>query len=286
MDGSEAPFDLSRFDPFGADRAAFHEVLASARTLQPVFFSEPLRAWCVTTYDDVVRVATDTVSFAPVTEPVPGAGLHPEAARVLALVRREPCAGPGGYDAWLAADVFSADRVRSCLPGLRATVAAYAERLPTDARFDLAAEFSDQVALAALLGFLGFPDDDFDLMAKAVHDLGELAERGGSLSTLEQWEKGSFLQGVVSHVAGLADQWREKTVREGADLAGAFADDRGFAAAALRLVGSDWPTTAGGLSNIVATLLGREGCWEEFVAGRFSARAAVAEGLRVASPVA
>src|SRR5437868_6573785 len=84
-DGTGA-LDLRTFNPFGPHIGSVYRFLEQAREQEPIFFSEPLRSWCITRYDDIKQIAADPETFSSSDSFPRPVGLPEEAQRAADLL--------------------------------------------------------------------------------------------------------------------------------------------------------------------------------------------------------
>ncbi|WP_158841521.1 cytochrome P450 [Saccharothrix deserti] len=152
------------FDPRNAHRDDPFPFLREARSAEPVFYAESLRAWCVTRHDDITAVLRDHGSFS-VREhnPSPTTALPPEVEQALGEWRGEalPLGSLDSPEHTRIRAVVNTGFTRTALkasePRIRATARSMARRLAREPGFEFISEFSKPYALMVILEVLGIP---------------------------------------------------------------------------------------------------------------------------------
>lgn len=151
------------FDPNGDHREDPYAFFAAARRIRPVFYSDRLRAWIVTRYEDIDRVVHDSSFISRHHNPATPKTLEPELQRAFETWRGD--ALPMG-----SMDGAEHTRVRTvCGRGFTArALNQYAERITKAAddlidglagrtRFDFIEAFAYPFPLTVILDVLGVP---------------------------------------------------------------------------------------------------------------------------------
>jgi cytochrome P450 len=267
-----------------------YDVLSQARQTTPVFFSEALQAWCVTTYDDTRAIAANHAAFSSKGIFPKPTGLHPDAQRPIdyfyghvSLSRMDP---PDHDSARRV--VHEGFRPRAVVlfePVVRETIARFVEQLPEVGRFDLMESFSNPITLAVAMKVVGYDDGDFENLREwAARTVSLIFDR--TLDYERQGEYGRSFSAWYDRIFQLIDDRMadprndlisfmvHNTVR-GTKLA---RDD--VANVAMSMIGAGWHTTGGSLTNTIHALLDKPERWAALVKGDVSPAAVAAEGLR------
>jgi cytochrome P450 len=144
---------------YDADPARYWRYL---RAEEPLHFYEPDGYWLLSRYDDVLKVLTDSETYAT-------APYHSTFDAVLGPTLIEFDDAPR-HDAPRArvAGALIAGALEEQLPMIRRHAATLARNLPTSGEFDLRAHFTSHMPLAVILELLGLPDLDPEAF---IHDV-------------------------------------------------------------------------------------------------------------------
>jgi cytochrome P450 len=293
--GTTDDLDLSGFQPFGPHTAVAYEYFAKARSTEPVFFSEPLGAWCVTRYEDIRAVAADPVTFSSARAFPKPTGLPDEAQRMVDFqldnsvltILDPPAHGPVRR---IAHEAFGPRVMEAWENRIRTLVEGQLDRLAGRDRFDLVAEVAEDVPLLGVMRVIGFPEERAGdikrwLAAALVVITGsafvsreELAAQGHACVPIID-----FAQEVVeARRAAPTDDLISFMVHH--EVRGRRLTDLEICSNAVGLLGAGWETTGNAISNTVRGLLD-SGQWTDLVEGRLPIADVVAEGLRYDSPI-
>ncbi|MEO3784933.1 cytochrome P450 [Actinocorallia sp. B10E7] len=284
-------YDLSAYNPFGPHLGVMYEMLRQARETTPVFFSEPLQAWCLTRYDDVRAVAADPETFSSKGVFPRPVGLQEDAQRAMdhlfddpiLTIQDPPDHGPQRR---ITYEGFGPRSIAAFAPAVREIIEGFADRLPRDEPFNLAEEFSDRITLAAAMKVVGFADEDYDRFSRWVHDGILLAFSGPLLSVADQERYGKYVNDGYAYVSDLVDERRADPKDDlismivHGEFQGRRLTHKEVVNIATGLISAGWHTTGGALTNIMAVLLERPERWDALVNGGVSAEDVVTEGLR------
>jgi cytochrome P450 len=291
VDDHTQDYDLSTYNPFGPHLTVMYDYLDYARQTTPVFFSEAIQAWCVTTYDDVKMIASDPVSFSSMGVFPKPTGLHPEAQRAIDFLFEHAnitMLDPPDHEPVrrIAHQGFGPRPIAMFEPSVREIITRFVDQLPMSGRFDLAADFSDRATLAVAMKVIGFAESDHERLHKWVHDAITLGFNHQNLSTEQQGEIGKNLNAGYDYAFELIDDrlassrndlisfMLHNTVRERRLARNEVAN------LAMGLVAAGWHTTGGAITNMVAVLLEVPDRWTALAKGDLIVEDVVTEGLR------
>ncbi|QFZ19562.1 cytochrome P450 [Saccharothrix syringae] len=283
-DGVFDPRHAHRDDPFGFFR--------DARCTRPVFYSESLRAWCVTRYDDIAAVLRDQDGFS-VREhnPRPTATLPPEVEHVVAAWRGD--ALPlGSLDPPEHARVravvrtgFTRRVIGNTEPRARAIARRLLRRLAAGPAFDFAEDFAKPFTLMVVLRVLGIPTSTYQrfdtwtdqririMTAREDTDPEVLRACARGLA-----DYGAFAKRLIAH----------RLLRPRDDLISALVRDlpvRQAIAQVPTLITAGYRTAAETLTTTVWNQVRAPGGWAAVVDGSVRVDDLVEEGLRYDCPI-
>jgi cytochrome P450 len=151
------------------------DMWARARREAPVFYSDELRVWTVTRYEDVRRILTDYKTFS--NYGTLGGFEMPEKYRSRfpeglwsnrTLINRDPPEHTRAKK--LAQKAFTPRRVVAMEPSMRELANALVERVADMGRADLMANYANPFAIRVIAGILGIPEEDVDRLRQGTED--------------------------------------------------------------------------------------------------------------------
>jgi hypothetical protein len=285
--------DLATFSPLAGSAAGSEDYAETARREQPVFWSEPLKAWCVARYDLVRAVLGDPASFSSREVYNPPTGLPAHAQAVMdffygdqvVLMVDPPLHTPIRR---ALQESFRPRTMASYEPAVRARIKACVAAIGPPERFDLVETFSAEFPLMVILDLIGIPPDDFEKVRRWVDSLLAVAFGYQDLADERLEAMGTDLLDALAYFRELVAR---RIAEPGDDLVslilaagGGLTPDQ-VAINVFNLVGAAHETTGCGLTNLVLTLLGEPGQWTQLARGELDVATVVAEGLRLDSPV-
>lgn len=287
------------FDPRNADRDNPFEFLREARSRQPVFYSEAMKAWCVTRYDDVVSVLRDKVNFS-VREhnPRPAATLPSDVEHAMEAWRGDslPLGSLDTSEHARIRSVVSTGFTRKALTafeqGIRSDARDRLQRLAANEQFEFFEEFSKPFALMTILYILGIPETPHEPIHKWTSQRIRLmtAEKGADADELRECaqgllEYGEFARALVG----------ERLARPRNDLISYMLEQRPrghnlsvdeVIAQIPTLITAGYRTTAESLAAIVWNQARTPEGWSAVVDGSVPMEGLIEEGLRLDCPIA
>jgi hypothetical protein len=284
---------LSTFSPLAGCAAGGEDYAETARREQPVFWSEPLKAWCVARYDLVRAVLGDPAGFSSREVYTPPAGLPAHAQTVMDFFYGDQVVSmvdPPLHTPIRRAlqESFRPRTIASYEPAVRARIEACVAAIGPLERFDLVETFSAQFPLAVILDLIGIPPDDFEKVRRWVGSLLAVAFGYQELAGERLEAMGTDLLDALAYFRALVAR---RIAEPGDDLVslilavgGDLTPDQ-VAINVFNLVGPAYETTGCGLTNLVLTLLSEPGQWMRLARGELDVAAVIAEGLRLDSPV-
>ncbi len=277
-----------------------YPVFSRLRKDDPVHWCEPLQAWLVTRYDDVVAMLRDEVFSAERLTPffarLPGA----ERARLSAVMRY--------LSAWmvfrdppqhtrlraLAARAFLPGRIRYLESRIEALLDDLLSR--TDlARFELVETIAGPLPALVIMDMLGVPAADMPAIKQWSDDLALFV--GSAQATAGKYERAEAgARALAAYFKPLLDERRRKPREDllSEMLAAAKTDSHSKAsgstddevvASAVLLLFAGHETTTHLIANAVYHMVIQEQPWRELAADVTRAKHAVEEALRFESPV-
>jgi cytochrome P450 len=286
--------DLATFSPFAGHAAGIQDYAETARREQPVFWSEPVKAWCVARYDLVRAVLGDPAGFSSREVYTPPAGLPANAQTVMDFFYGDQVVSmvdPPLHTPIRRAlqESFRPRAIASYEPAVRARIEACVAAIGPPERFDLVETFSAQFPLAVILDLIGILPDDFEKVRRWVGSLLAVAFAYQELAGEQLEAMGADLLDALAYFRELVAR---RIAEPGDDLVslilaaagGALTPDQ-VVINVFNLVGAAYETTGCGLTNLVLTLLSEPAQWARLARGELDAAAVVAEGLRLDSPV-
>jgi len=289
--------DLRSFNPFGQHVGLAYEYFAHARVHQPIFFSEPLQAWCLTRYEDVRTVAADAARFSN-REAVPRpTGLPPEAQRVMdflydtstLLLTDPPAHGPIRR---IVHEGFSPRVVAGFEPDIQKIVGGLADALVGSPRFDLVGGFAEMFPLLGAMRVLGFDAQHAGDLKRWVGNLMTLLAGWRFLTPEQLVEQGRSFAGAFDYLQSVIDDRRREPTDDLVsfmvhnEFRGRRLTDLEIADLAIGILGAGWETTSAAFVSLLAVLLEEpRDKWRALVSGEADLDAVVAEGLRFDIPI-
>jgi len=183
----------TEFNPFdGTQLADPYPVYARARREEPVFFSQVLRMWYVTRYDDIVSVMRDPVRFSSADSVDAPQDRTPETLRAIAeswlshnsLTNNDP---PSHTVVRRVVTQAFGQRSRADLERrVRAIAGDLIDGFAADGRAEFVSQFGFPLPLRVILNLLGAPEEDQALLKRWSDDW--IALVLSPLSPLEQVE--------------------------------------------------------------------------------------------------
>ncbi|KFU75800.1 hypothetical protein SAMN04489729_6930 [Amycolatopsis lurida] len=283
--------DLRSFDPFGAHVASIYRYLEHARETEPIFFSEPLQAWCVSRYDDIKRIASDPSTFSSSNSFPRPTGLPAEAQLAAdfifsntivtisdpprhTLVRRVLHEG------------FKPSTIARFEPDIRQIIAKHIDLLPLRGTFDLAGEFAHTIPLEVGMYVTGFPLSENDNLRGWMADQVAFFAGTAWLSEQQLIDHGRNYADAITYLRKLVRLRRAEprddliSIMTRRDQHGDMLTDDEVAAQTIGLIAAGWENTSNAITNIVRALLEDLSQWESFVRGEVDIDQIIAEGLR------
>jgi cytochrome P450 len=276
-----------------------YDFFASVRSTTPIFYSQTLDAWVVSTYDQVETIVTDADRFSNAAAIHAPPMLDPAAAGLLSGFGWEPnfdTDPPEHTRIRLAvSQAFTARRITSLEPVIRGVAHRLIDTVEPDGGGDIVASFCLPLPARVIFGMLGVPESDLDrvhhwtqrfieLFVAQIVDADDVARAADCVA---YWE----------YCLDLIDQ---RSVHPGDDLisgllsgaseAGAIAVDPPLSAAEIAsifmlLVVAGHETTSNLLGNLLLHLLSEADRWEAVRTDPSLIPAAIEEALRIDAPV-
>ncbi|TYB44985.1 cytochrome P450 [Actinomadura chibensis] len=283
--------DLRSFNPFGPHVGSAYRYFEQAREREPIFFSEPLQAWCVTRYDDVKRIASDWKTFSSSDAFPKPVGLPDEAQWAADFLFDNTVITIGDPPRHTAVrrlvhDGFKPGTIARFEPSIRRIIAKNVDRLPRSGAFDLVAEFSSVVPLEVITQVTGFPLDENEKLLRWIADETVLFAGTAGLTEEELIDHGRGFAEAVAYLRELVEARRAHprddliSLMVTGDPDGSVLNADEIAMQALGLVSAGWETTGNAITNIVGALLEEPSRWAALVRGEVAVDQVVAEGLR------
>ncbi|MFC4053134.1 cytochrome P450 [Actinomadura syzygii] len=283
--------DLNSFNPFGPHVGSAYGYFEQAREREPIFFSEPLQAWCVTRYDDIKRIASDWKTFSSSDAFPKPVGLPEEAQWAADFLFDHTVITIGDPPRHTAVrrlvhDGFKPGAIARFEPSIRQIIAKYVDRLPASGVFDLVTEFSSVVPLEVITQVTGFPLDENPDLLRWIEDETVLFAGTSALTDKELIDHGRGFAEAVAHLRELVETRRARPRNDlislmiTGDPDGDVLNADEVVMQALGLVSAGWETTGNAITNIVGALLEEPSRWAALVRGEVAVDQVVAEGLR------
>jgi cytochrome P450 len=288
--------DLRSFNPFGPHTASVYRFLEQARDREPIFFSEPLQAWCVTRYDDIKEIAANPEAFSSRNAFPRPVGLPREAQEAADFLFGNTIVTLGDPPRHTAVrrivhEGFKPSAIAAFEPSIREVIARHVDRLPRTGAFDLVSAFADVVPLEVVMHVTGFPPDD---NARLRHWMGDQIALFAGTAVLSEQQLIEHGRSYAEAIAYLRDLVEVRRAAPGHDLISIMIlrDPHGEAlsvdeivAQTMGLVSAGWETTGNAITNTVRALLEETDRWAALVRGEVELGQVVAEGLRYDSSV-
>jgi cytochrome P450 len=298
---SAAPAPLE-YDPnLAFFRANRHAAYARLRAEAPAFWSERMRGWVITRYDDVVAILLDTEQFSAVNSIgiEPFDSFLPEVRAVLdqgfprfpGIIEMDPPAHT--MYRGLVNLAFTPRRVAALEPRIREIANELIDGFEARGRADFVKVFGDPLPIRVIGEILGVPVEDMDEVQRLSDSFRTL--EAGTISALpveEQIETARLFVAFQRYVAEMIDAHRASP-RD--DLISVIADTRlgderplsqdELVSTVIHLLFAGQETTTRLLASTVYFLLHDRSLWQELVEHPDLAQNAIEEGLRIDPPV-
>ena len=284
-----------RFNPLaGSQLEDPYSFYAEARRDEPVFFSEALRMWCVTRYDDARTVMGNPALFSAKESLKSIVEICPEALTVLAAgVSSTPTAAdsdPPGHARWrkpLSA-AFSASRMRRLEPQIREITHARIDAMLAMGHADVLADLAYPVPLQVIGRLCGIGDEHLDRLKHWGQSFEEFM-----FSQSEPDRQVVLARDMVEYQLFMRDHIERKRAEPGEDVTSeliAGGGDQPFSEGELvsQMVGlfvAGHETSAHLIGNALHLLLVERARWRQVVADPSLIPTAVEETLRNDAPV-
>jgi cytochrome P450 len=289
-DGADR-LDLRSFNPFGPHTDTVYRFLHQAREREPIFFCEPLQAWCVTRYDDIKAIAADPETFSSRNAFPKPVGLPPEAQQAADFLFGNTIVTLGDPPRHTAVrrivhEGFKPAAIAAFEPSIRRIIAGQVDRLPAVGRFDLVSEFADVVPLEVVMHVTGFPAGDNANLRRWMIDQISLFVGTAGLSEQELIDHGRSYAEGIAYLRKLVEIRRSApgddliSVMILGDPHGTILSVDEIVAQTMGLVSAGWETTGNAITNTVRALLTPPSQWPALVHGEVELDRIVAEGLR------
>lgn len=285
------------FDPLGADLPDPYPYFARAREAEPVFHAPAIGAWCVTRYEDIVAVATDTDTFSSRESLPRPQGTPPELDSFLrwAFDETPPATflDPPRHTRVrrVLGKGFTPRALASFEPRIRDIVRSRIDAVRAREEFDLVTDLARPIPLDVILDVIGVPADrhaEFEkwheqlvtvTLGWRVADEAVLQECAAGLRDARAW--------LTALVAEREAEPREDLVSflVHGDVRGHRLTPDEVAMQLMLLVSAGHETTANTLVNTLHALMRDPGAWDDYVSGRVPVERIVEEGLRFDSSV-
>jgi cytochrome P450 len=295
-EGSRCPFSGKSFNPFvSSEPDAAHPFLAQARQEQPVFFSEALRSWVVTRYEDIYAILQDPRRFSSnVTESIFSA-LHPEARALLegGGYRRTPLISEDGAaharSRQVLARLFDKDAVAAMEPLILAITEALVDGFIQAGEADLVHHFTYPLPIRVMFSWLGLPLENLDQFKR----WSEAQVRFFSSYPMTLEEQKGCVRGILEMQRCVAELIADRMEHPREDGLTVLAqrqketslDAQDLAAYVMMLITAGHETTSSLLGLCVRLLAERPGLWARLRAEPHLIDRVVEEVLRLESPV-
>lgn len=286
-----SPYDLRRFDLYGAHADEADSYFKYARKVEPIFFSEVLQSWCVTRYDDVKTIALDPIGFSSAEALPRPKGLPAETKPMLDLLYNNSnltFTDPPGHAPVrrIVHEGFNPRTIASFEPAIREIIERQLDTISGKARFDLVAEFTDRITLAGVMRVIGFPEADGDRLRVWVNDVVSVVAMNQFLTSEALVEHGRSFDHAIAYLLDLVAQRHAAPQRDlitfmaETSMGGRELSDMEVANLAINLLTAGWETTGNGIDHTVRALLEEPSRWDRLVRGEASVEAVAMEGLR------
>jgi cytochrome P450 len=275
-----------------------------ARREAPVFYSDDLRVWTVTRYEDVRKILTDYKIFS--NRGTVGGFEIPEKYRSRfpdglwsnhTLINRDPPSHTRAKK--LAQKAFTPRRVAAMEPSMRELTNALVDRVADAGRANLMTDYANPFTIHVIAGILGIPDQDVDRLRQATEDVLVLLTPGHpdedgivhempKAERLERFERfvefDDYLRAVIED--------RRRDARDDVISGLVHAEEEGqpsltndeVAAIVTEQVVAGNDTSANMIGHAVLYLRREPGLWEEVLANREMLPAVVEETVRRHTP--
>ena len=168
----------STFQPFAPPQLDDpYPFFAEARREQPVFFSELLRCWVVTRYEDIYAIIQDPLRFSSAGNiAIPRQGLSGQAQAVLdeGSYRDAPLVNddPPVHTRWRKVfnQLFARDAIAALKPMIRATAEEMVAGFIQDGQAEMVSRFAYPLPMRVILTWLGVPLDMMDTIKRWCDD--------------------------------------------------------------------------------------------------------------------
>lgn len=283
------------FNPLSGDQLEnAYPFYARARREEPVFYSQALKAWFVTSYRDVRTVMGDPQRFSARDSISSIVEICPEARAVLSTgVPRSPTAvstDPPDHARRrkVLNAAFSGSRMRRLEPEIRAITQARIDAIAARGQADLLANIAYPISLQVIARQCDIGDDHLDDLKRWGRSFKDLISSAHSAQRQVE-----LAHDMVDYQLFMREHVNRKRVAPGADITSALiagAGDEPFSESELvsqmvTLFVAGHETTAHMVGNALALLLGPVNQWREVVADRSLIPQAVEESLRFDGPV-
>ncbi|MFE5564712.1 cytochrome P450 [Amycolatopsis japonica] len=283
--------DLRSFDPFGAHVASIYQYLEHARESEPIFYSEPLQAWCVTRYDDIKKIASDPSTFSSSNSFPRPTGLPAEAQEAADFIFSNTIVTIGDPPRHtlvrrILHEGFKPGTIARFEPDIRKIITKHVELLPLRGSFDLAGEFAHTIPLEVGMYVTGFPLSENDNLRGWMADQVAFFAGTAWLNERQLIEHGRNYAEAIVYLRELVRLRRAEprddliSIMTRRDEQGEMLTDDEVAAQTMGLIAAGWENTSNAITNIVRALLEDPDRWERFVRGEVDIDQIIAEGVR------
>lgn len=283
--------DLRSFDPFGAHVASIYRYLEQARETEPIFYSEPLQAWCVTRYDDIKRIASDPSTFSSSNSFPRPTGLPAEAQEAADFIFSNTIVTIGDPPRHtlvrrILHEGFKPSTIARFEPDIRKIITKHVDLLPLRGSFDLAGEFAHTIPLEVGMYVTGFPLSENDNLRGWMADQVAFFAGTAWLDERQLIEHGRNYADAIAYLRELVRLRRAEprddliSIMTRRDEQGEMLTDDEVAAQTIGLIAAGWENTSNAITNIVRALLEDPAHWERFVRGEVDIDQIIAEGVR------
>nr|WP_246382515.1 cytochrome P450 [Prauserella isguenensis] len=291
----------TRFRPFGVDPQ--DELLAEARTVEPVFHSPELDAWIVTRHEDVKAILGNTKAFSLATVPDRLARLTDEAYAELAktfsevpvAIREDAVDEARKRVRTPIMKAFDPERIAQREEAVLAEIDVLIDQFAGRGEAELMAEFARQLPVRVKAPILGIAPEDYDEFVDGTYRFMKLHSVAAQLPADDQM---ALARQVVSYQQLLdrygQERWQRPREDLFSDVVAAMASGTGPLSVAERkavvdgmtgLIAAGHFTTTAALGTSLLELLRRPALWQRLVANPGLATAAADELVRYRSPV-
>lgn len=258
--------DLRSFDPFGAHVASIYQYLEHARESEPIFYSEPLQAWCVTRYDDIKKIASDPSTFSSSNSFPRPTGLPAEAQEAADFIFSNTIVTIGDPPRHtlvrrILHEGFKPSTIARFEPDIRKIITKHVDLLPLRGSFDLAGEFAHTIPLEVGMYVTGFPLSENDNLRGWMADQVAFFAGTAWLNERQLIEHGRNYAEAIAYLRDLVRLRRAEprddliSIMTRRDEQGEMLTDDEVAAQTIGLIAAGWENTSNAITNIVRALL-------------------------------